>query len=286
MREHLNRRLSLRSKSLTVLSSDAVRRRRSSEENCTERTPAEWALITWLLPLTFGFHSRTVLSLEADASRRPDGAYVTSCTGPVCPANLNARMRGLKFQTMIRESSPAEAICFMFGLKLIERIAPRWPRKVRSIDGMDSSAASRKNASSLRVDAIFFGWRVVEVVGRERNGRWAFFDLIASPAFGALCRGARGEGWRVEEEDGEWAGGGAWRGCESIVLRNEEETPGQVKSISTTPRRPQREHIRASASCIFGDSETSNRKDHQHLQRGACSSHLLRRRLPLRRYSK
>ena len=58
---------------------------------------------------TFGIHNRTVLSLDADATKWPDGEKHTDNTASLCPTNRYARICGLRFQTMRQESRAPEA---------------------------------------------------------------------------------------------------------------------------------------------------------------------------------
>ena len=62
-----------RAQILSVLSSEAVRRRFPLREKLTLRTVDAWPLMTADFPCTFGIQRRTVRSDEADASSRPLG---------------------------------------------------------------------------------------------------------------------------------------------------------------------------------------------------------------------
>eukprot|EP00966_Prymnesium_polylepis_P057097 1322647-Prymnesium_polylepis.3 len=83
---------------LIVLSSDADSRYCASAEKPTERTAAMCALIVVDSPLTFGTHSRTVRSLEPEATRLPEGEAATLSTAALCPTKRYARSCSLKFQ--------------------------------------------------------------------------------------------------------------------------------------------------------------------------------------------
>jgi hypothetical protein len=54
-------------------------------EKAQQRTAAVCALITVDRPAAVGVHRRTVLSLEAEATRLLTPSYATLCTASVCP---------------------------------------------------------------------------------------------------------------------------------------------------------------------------------------------------------
>lgn len=64
---------------------------------------------TWDTPYTLGVHSRTVLSLDDDASTFPAAAKSSAVTAPLWPTKRNARSCGLKFQIMTEWSMLALA---------------------------------------------------------------------------------------------------------------------------------------------------------------------------------
>jgi len=57
-----------------------------------------------------------VLSAEQDAIMLPDGATLTSWTGPLWPTNLKGLIVDLKFQTITVPSLEPETACLRFGL--------------------------------------------------------------------------------------------------------------------------------------------------------------------------
>ena len=73
---------------MRVLSSEEERSNCPSVENETERIAAVCALIDCDFPSTLLFQRRIVISLEADATKVPDGCTSRQWTGPLCPTNL------------------------------------------------------------------------------------------------------------------------------------------------------------------------------------------------------
>lgn len=104
-------------------------------EKATPRTAAVCALSTVDRPSADGVHSRTVLSLEAEATRLWVGSYATQVTAPWWPRKRKARSVGLKCHSITAPSAPPLTTCRMLLLKATEVTASRWPRKQRSSAG-------------------------------------------------------------------------------------------------------------------------------------------------------
>jgi len=108
---------------LTVLSSLQVASMRPFCEKAQPRTAAVCAFSTVLRPSALGLHSRTVLSLEADAMRLLVLSYATLVTAPPCPRYRNARILGAKFHTITNPSSEPLTAC---GSKGVTRRRKQW----------------------------------------------------------------------------------------------------------------------------------------------------------------